>query len=112
MSAGKVVHVDFASVKNDNKSINFPSYDFDYIKLSFNVTGNIAAPYTVEVILPKDHSSTFYLPVMSNINISETNNLMNLRVTFSVTGNTFTLSYESNNQLHGPLYVTLSYCKY
>lgn len=112
MSAGKVVHVDFASLKTDNKSINFPSYDFDYIKLSFNVTGNIAAPYTVEVILPKDHSSTFYLPVMPDINLDETNNLMNLRVTFSVTGNTFRLSCESNSQLHDPLYVTLSYCKY
>lgn len=112
MSTSKVVHVDFASLKPKNNSINFPSYDFDYIKLSFNVTGNIAAPYTTEVILPKDHSSTFYLPVMSDINLSETNNLMNLRVTFSVTGNTFTLSCESNGQLRNPLYVTLSYCKY
>lgn len=110
MSAGKVVHVDFASLKTENNIINFPSYDFDYIKLSFNVTGNIVAPHTIEVILPKDHSSTFYLPVMSNVN--ETNILLNIRVTFSVTGNSFRLSYEKNNGIHDTLYVTLSYCKY
>ena len=109
MGNGKVVHV--AHTVLDGGSGNFPSYDFDYIKLTYNLTGDTTAPYTMEVILPKDHTSTFYLPMIPSV-LNEEKVVENVRVTFSVTGDTFKLTLERNNQITHEQYATLSYYKY